>query len=93
MDHPHWQAVPGSFRDPAGFVFTRDGRIHRQVNTVYADNYCSLMDSGLYRHLVSDGLLIAAPAVAHAYIDPGTGSILVQGLIAAIVGALFTIKI
>lgn len=37
--------------------------------------------------------LVASPAVAHAYIDPGTGSILIQGLIAAIVGGLFTIKL
>ncbi len=27
---------------------------------------------------------------AHAYLDPGTGSILLQGLIAAVVGALVT---
>ena len=30
---------------------------------------------------------------AHAYLDPGTGSILIQGLIAAIAGGLYTLKI
>jgi len=30
---------------------------------------------------------------ANAYLDPGTGSILLQGLIAAIVGATFTLKL
>lgn len=30
---------------------------------------------------------------AFAYIDPGTGSILLQGLLAVVVGALATIKI
>lgn len=36
-------------------------------------------------------LASALPGVAHAYIDPGTGSILVQGLIAALamVGVFF----
>lgn len=37
-------------------------------------------------------VLFAAPAALHAYIDPGTGSVLVQTLIATIVGALFVIK-
>lgn len=35
--------------------------------------------------------LTAAPALA--YIDPGTGSFLVQGIIAAVVGAGFAIKL
>ena len=29
---------------------------------------------------------------AYAYLDPGTGSILIQGIIAAIAGGLFTIR-
>ena len=29
---------------------------------------------------------------AYAYLDPGTGSILIQGLIAAIAGGLFTLR-
>jgi len=36
-------------------------------------------------------LLSAAPAMA--YIDPGTGSFLIQGLIAAVVGAGVVIKV
>ena len=35
-------------------------------------------------------LLMAEPA--HAYIDPGTGSFVIQGIIAAIVGVGFAIK-
>ena len=41
-------------------------------------------------------LLVVAvlfPASAHAYIDPGTGSFVVQGIIAAIVGAGFAVKV
>jgi hypothetical protein len=32
------------------------------------------------------------PPCAHAYIDPGTGSLILQGLIAAFVGAAFALK-
>jgi len=48
----------GSFRDPSGFLFTRDGVLYRQVNQVYAENYARLMESGLYEKLVKAGLLI-----------------------------------
>ena len=47
-----------SFRDPSGFLFTRDGVLFRQVNQVYAEDYRKLMDSGLYARLVKAGLLI-----------------------------------
>jgi hypothetical protein len=36
-------------------------------------------------------MLLVAPD-AQAYIDPGTGSILIQGLIAAVVGGLFYLR-
>jgi hypothetical protein len=36
-------------------------------------------------------LMLAAPD-ANAYIDPGTGSIILQSLIAAIVGGLFFLR-
>src|ERR1700730_8555507 len=53
------QILRSSFRDPAGFVFTSDGVVHRQVNTSYQRHYDHLMSSGLYevlttsRHLIS----------------------------------------
>jgi hypothetical protein len=62
--------VSASFRDPSGFLFTRDGLLYRQINQVYAADYSKLMDSGLYEKLVKAGLLIphteseSAPAVA-----------------------------
>ena len=37
------------------------------------------------------GLL--CPATAHAYLDPGSGSLLLQGLIAGLLGALMAIRI
>jgi hypothetical protein len=52
------EPLGSSFRDPSGFVFSRDGQIYRQVNQVYQDNYALLMDSGLYENLVTDNLLL-----------------------------------
>ena len=48
-----------SFRDPAGFVFTRDGVLYRQVNPVGRSDYDALMTSGLYEDLVGRGDLVA----------------------------------
>ena len=47
-----------SFRDPAGFVYTSQGDLRRQVNLVYREHYDRLMTSGLYDDLVADRLLI-----------------------------------
>jgi len=47
-----------SFRDPSGFIFSHKGRVCRQINLVYAENYDHLMNSGLYASLVAKGLLI-----------------------------------
>lgn len=52
------RAQPGSFRDPHGFVFLRDGEIFRQVNKVHLAAYTLLTDSGLYKTLVDEGLLL-----------------------------------
>ncbi len=56
MPEPH--QLSASFRDPSGFLFTRDGVLLRQVNRSYADEYTRLMDSDLYNRLVKAGLLI-----------------------------------
>lgn len=70
---------PASFRDPAGFLYTRDSTLFRQVNHSYAEIYTTLMRSGLYDELVADGLLIpheevdvlpAEPALAHKVLRP-----------------------
>jgi methyltransferase family protein len=58
--------VPSSFRDPSGFLF-RDGSgtLLRQVNERYRSDYRLLMESGLYRDLVDNRLL-----VDHEEVDP-----------------------
>jgi hypothetical protein len=55
---PDRQAVAGSFRDPSGFLFRRQGALYRQVNQVYREHYDRLMQSGLYDDLVRRKLLI-----------------------------------
>ncbi len=49
---------PSSFRDPSGFVFTRNGELRRAVHQSYAPHLRQLADSGLQAALTSAGLLI-----------------------------------
>lgn len=50
--------IGSSFRDPSGFLFTRDGVLLRQVQERYRPHYELLKASGLYDALLRDGLLI-----------------------------------
>ena len=50
--------VPGSFRDPSGFLFYGDEILYRQINTCYSKDYELLVNSGLYDDLVANDLLI-----------------------------------
>lgn len=38
-------------------------------------------------------LVLGCHAPAHAYLDPGTGSMILQGLIGAVVGGLIALKL
>lgn len=53
------ETVPSSFRDPSGFLFTREGILYRQVNQSYREHFDLLMSSGLYESLTNAGLLIS----------------------------------
>jgi hypothetical protein len=50
---------PSSFRDPSGFIFTREGVLYRQINNSYKDNYLLLKNSGLLQKLINRKLLIS----------------------------------
>lgn len=50
--------IAGSFRDPAGFVFRRDGVVHRHVRPAGIAAYQRLMSSGLYAALIGERLLV-----------------------------------
>ncbi len=49
---------PASFRDPSGFLFSRDNILYRQVNRSYETDFQMLMASGLYEDLITNKLLI-----------------------------------
>lgn len=51
--------LSGSFRDPGGFLFHRKGALYRQINQSCADDYQTLMSSGLYHKLVEKNLLVS----------------------------------
>ncbi len=52
------QRESGSFRDPNGWVYRRDGVIYRQIQPSYSENYELLNSSGLYNKLVAERLLV-----------------------------------
>jgi hypothetical protein len=62
-----WQAVEGSFRDPSGFVYTRDGTLLRQVNAGFRQTFEAFLASGLCDELVREGLLVAHERVGLEY--------------------------
>ena len=52
------QVHSGSFRDPLGFVFTREGVLYRQINQGGRRDYDQLFQSGLYDKLITAGDLV-----------------------------------
>lgn len=70
--------LSSSFRDPSGFLFRAEGRLMRQVNQSYADDYRSLMESGLYDVLVRKELLIPHEEVSLEFAPrPGAYKVLI----------------
>ncbi len=70
---------PASFRDPSGFLFSKQSRLYRQVNRIYRPQYDTFMSSGLYAYLSEKGWLIPhresntaplLPALAYKVIHP-----------------------
>ncbi len=49
---------PASFRDPAGFVFRRDGTLYRQIQPPAAADWEAYAASGLRDRLTADGLVV-----------------------------------
>lgn len=50
---------PGSFRDPSGQVFSRNGNIYRSVFEHGAREFQAARDAGIYNRLIRDNLLIS----------------------------------
>ena len=70
--------LAASFRDPSGFIFKRDGKLYRQVNQSYAEEYTFLMESGLYAKLAKAGLLISHEETNVQPIEPAESFKIIQ---------------
>jgi ribosomal protein L11 methylase PrmA len=69
--------IAGSFRDPSGFIFHRDGVLLRHVDLGYRESYDMLLASGLYADLVAERLLIPHQEVSIDYaLSPGAYRVL-----------------
>ena len=67
-----------SFRDPAGFVFTLEGDLYRQVNPAGKDDYDALMSSGLYEQLAGSGELVRHEEVDRSISPDGTAAVVLR---------------
>lgn len=72
------ERLAGSFRDPSGFLFFRDGQLYRQINARYREAYDHLLSSGLYERLVREELLIAHEEADVAPADPSVAYRVIQ---------------
>jgi ribosomal protein L11 methylase PrmA len=61
--------VPGSFRDPSGYLFWHDDSLYRYVATSYREDYDAMASSGFYEAAVAAGHLIPHEEVENV---PGT---------------------
>lgn len=69
-------ALDSSFRDPAGFLFRRDGILYRQISPMGVSDYAWLMTSGLYAELVAHDWL-----VAHVEVEPVSTEAMTAGAV------------
>lgn len=72
-------AHPGSFRDPAGFIYSIGDTIYRQINKSGAKDYDLFMSSGLYKELIAKKLLVSHREVSNALsLHPKTAHKIIQ---------------
>ncbi|MDP6173433.1 MAG: hypothetical protein QGF09_04625 [Rhodospirillales bacterium] len=60
---PDIEMETGSFRDPAGKVFYRDGSVYRSIMPVAREDYEFTRDCGLLKDLMENGLLVGCREV------------------------------
>ena len=56
---PAVERDPGSWRDPGGFIYRRDGVLYRQIGPASIDDWQAFVASGLADRLIASGRLIA----------------------------------
>lgn len=57
--------VLASFRDPDGFVYLKQNKVYRKIQPSFFTQYHKLMQSGLYRTLTEQQLLIPHEEIRH----------------------------
>src|SRR5947208_13088313 len=60
---PMSERIAGSFRDPSGHVFRRDGRIFRAIDAECAGRLTEITESGLLPKLVETGVVVGTRPV------------------------------
>jgi hypothetical protein len=58
-----------SFRDPSGYIFSRNDEIYRTVTFSYKNNFDFLISSGLYNKLVKDNFLIKHEEIENSKLE------------------------
>ncbi len=61
----------GSFRDPSGQVFSKDGEIYRFIFVPGVREFEAARDAGVYRRLIAEGLIVPYQEVAGTNFAPG----------------------
>jgi len=64
--------LASSFRDPSGFIFSKNGKIYRQINPIFFNTFTFFLESGLYQDLVDSGFL-----VPHEVIEKNKSNIII----------------
>lgn len=64
------KSLESSFRDPSGFVFWENGRLFRQINPSYKENFKLLKTSGLLKKLQDEKLLVAHREISEDVLEP-----------------------
>jgi hypothetical protein len=70
--------LAASFKDPSGFLFEIDGALLRQINQTYRPHYDRLMSSGLYKDLLSAGLLLPHEVSSRAPLVPESAYLVIE---------------
>lgn len=56
---------PASFRDPSGFVYFKENVLYRQINRSYQQDYDAFINSGLYKVLVENQLIVSHEEISN----------------------------
>jgi ribosomal protein L11 methylase PrmA len=68
------QAVPGSFRDPSGRIFIKEGRVFRTVSASAAADFDAVSETGFLDELIETGQLLPWTEATGIDLGPETGT-------------------